>query len=496
MIAQWTVREHEIAIRASLGASRSRIVRALVTEWVLLALAGCALGVAVTFALRGILVHRTGANLAAYNLSIDPMVLAQSALLALASGLIAGIAPALYETRRLHANPLHSIATSDRQRQRWRHALVVLEITVTIALLVETGGMINGYQRTIAADMGFDRRPLLDMQIERRTGIPVPQLIETIGRVPGVAAAAASTAVPFMGASTTVRIAADGHAAAETPADRIAASPGLFAALRVPVLEGRDFTGADTQASRVAIVNDALARQLFPGGTAIGGRIRASDMVYEIVGVAGDYAHNQFQPRHLAPKLYVPLSSDPAASPKQLRIVVRAADDPAPLIAALRRALPADIAGLIVGNAFTYDEVTRVGAQEMLVGTAPLVPLIAICMLLTTAGIYGVLAFAIARRSRELAVRIAIGATRSDLMRLVLAHSARLVMAGIACGIGLTFTLARILRASGGAGSIYDPDWQSFVVPMLIVAVIGALATLIPSRRAMRIEPAVVLRST
>ena len=117
-------------------------------------------------------------------------------------------------------------------------------------------------------------------------------------------------------------------------------------------------------------------------------------------------------------------------------------------------------------------------------------------MLLTLAGVYGVLAFAITRRSRELAVRVAIGATSADLVRLVTAHSARLLMMGTTAGIGVTFGLARIVRASGAAGSIYDPPWPAFVVPILIVVIIGALATWIPSRRALRINPATLLRST
>jgi len=495
MIAQWTAREHEIAIRASLGASRGRIVRALLTESVLLASTGGALGVAVTFALRGIMVHGTRGDGSYFNLAVDPGIFIQSAAIAFLSGLVAGIVPALYETRRMQANPLNTLASSDRTRQRWRHALVVVEISVTIALLVETGAMIGGYQRALAAEMGFDRRPLLDAQVENRAGVPVAQLLESVARIPGVAAAAASTAVPFMGSNARQRVSPDGGASIEATADRIATSPGLFAALGVALVEGRDFSAADAGA-RVAIVNEALAHQLFPGRPVLGARVAAGGSVLDIVGVAADYAHHQFQQRHLAAKLFVPLPLDAAGAPKQVRIVVRAAGDPAPLIRTLRRELPASVAGLTVGNAFTYEEITQVSAQEVLVGTAPLVPLIVIGMLLTTAGIYGVLAFAIARRSRELAVRVAIGATGRDLVRLVTAHSARLVLIGTACGIGLTFALSRIVRASGGAGSIYDPAWPAFVVPVLIVAVIGALATLIPSRRALKINPAVVLRNS
>lgn len=494
MIAQWTAREHEIAIRASLGASRGRIVGALLTESVLLAMIGGALGIATTFALRGILVHRAGVNVSAFDLSIDPLVLLQSALITIASGLVAGLLPALYETRRLETNPLNSLSASDHERQRWRHALVVVEMTVTIALLVETGGMINGYQRTIEADLGFDRRPLLGAAVENPAGIRVPQLLAVVSRVPGVAAAAAASAVPYIGSSAKERIHADGASGADIAVDRIAASPGLFATLGVPIRDGRDFTPADRPASRIAIVTETLAKQLFPGRAAVGGRVAANAAVYEIVGVVADYSHYPMQVRSLASRLIVPLALDDAAA-KRLQIVVRAAGDPAPLVQAMRRELRRAPPGTLVGGAFTYDEITRVGAAELLIGTAPLVPLVAIGMLLTTAGIYGVLAFAIARGSRELAVRVAIGATGRDLVRLVTAHSARLFVTGAACGIAITFGLSRIVRASGGAGSVYDPDWPSFVVPVAVVAVIGAVATWIPSRRAMKIDPAGVLRN-
>jgi hypothetical protein len=246
--------------------------------------------------------------------------------------------------------------------------------------------------------------------------------------------------------------------------------------------------------SRVAIVNAALARQLTAGDGPIGTRVFADGAPLEIVGVAEDYAVSQFQERHSSPKLFVPLPVDDT-SVKGLQVVVRAAGDPAALLQTVRREMRDAAAGNTVPSSFTYDEISRVAAQEVLVGTAPLVPLIAIGMLLTTAGIYGVLAFAIARRSRELAVRVAIGASHRDLIALVSAHSARLVTIGTACGVGVTFALSRIVRASGGAGSIYDPSWPSFVVPVVILCVIGALATLVPSRRVLRIDPAAVLRS-
>jgi hypothetical protein len=155
-------------------------------------------------------------------------------------------------------------------------------------------------------------------------------------------------------------------------------------------------------------------------------------------------------------KLFLPMAPA-SAEAKRLQVVVRAAGDPVPLAQAVRRGIRDAAPGNTVTSAYTFDQIITVMGQEMLVGTAPLAPLIAIGMLLTTAGIYGVLAFANARRSRELAVRVAIGASGRDLVRLVTAHSFRLVALGSSCGIGVTFVLARVVRASGGAGSIYDP---------------------------------------
>jgi hypothetical protein len=132
----------------------------------------------------------------------------------------------------------------------------------------------------------------------------------------------------------------------------------------------------------------------------------------------------------------------------------------------------------------TIDQIIAVHAQEILASTAPLVPLIAIGMLLSTAGVYGVLAFAIARRAKELALRLAIGATGTDIVRLVLAHSLRLMTIGAACGVGVTFVVSRVVRASGGEGSFLDPAWQAFVIPVVLVLMAGAGATWIPSRRA------------
>jgi ABC-type antimicrobial peptide transport system permease subunit len=181
---------------------------------------------------------------------------------------------------------------------------------------------------------------------------------------------------------------------------------------------------------------------------------------------------------------------------RQLQFIIRAQGDPAPLVATVRREVAGAAAGTVAANVYTFDQIITIIGQEMLVGTAPLFPLIAVGTMLTAAGIYGVLAFAIARRSRELAVRIAIGATGRDVVALVTTHSLRLVAIGTALGIATTFALSRVVRASGGAGSIFDPSMTVFFVPIVVVVAIGGLATWIPARRALRIDPSILLRAT
>lgn len=493
MIAQWTSRSHEIAIRASIGASRARLVRGLLTESVIVALASGVLGVCAAFMFRGWVIRAGGDSTAFYDLSINPVILLQAAGIAVATGILTGIAPALYETRRLHANPLRAAVASDRLRQQWRHALVAFEIAVTVALLVETVALIQGYRRARAAELGFPTAPLLTARVENPSGVPVPRILELANGLPGVAAAAASTIVPFASAGTEARAAADANGLGVT-AQLGSISSGFFDALGVPLRAGRPFSVHDSRSSRVSIINETLARTLFEGQDPLRRRIWIDQTPYDIVGVVSDYASNPLRAA-AEPKLFLPMPSL-AKETTRLQILIRAHGNPAPLVQTVRRALRDASTGTVVSNAVTFDQIITVMSQEVLAGTAPLFPLIAIGMLLTASGIYGTLAFAVARRSRELAVRAAVGATGRDLVRLVTAATVRIVAVGATLGILATFALARVVRASGGAGSLFDPPITAFVAPILLVLVIGVVATWIPSRRAAKIDPALVLRTS
>jgi putative ABC transport system permease protein len=495
MVAQWTRREAETAVRAALGASRPRLVRAFLVESLLLAALAGALGIGGTYVLHAIMLKDASIVPAFLDVSIHVGVLIKSIAITLLAGLVAGLGPALMETRRLQFDPLRGIAASDRVRQRWSHALVVLEITFTLALLVVTSSMIGGVTRAMSSETGFDPRPLLAAMVERPAGVPVGQLADRLRQIPGVGAVAATTAVPLAGSGPRQAVSTEATGGGTTLAERISIGPGFFSTLGVPMKVGRPFTTVDRPETRAVVVNEALAARLFGAQSPIGRQIWFGRDVYEVIGVVSDYMSNPVERRTTAPQAFFALSEG-ARDLRTVRFLVRASGDPAALVQPVRRSFRDAVPGLVVSNTFTLEQIRTVQGQEALVGTAPLFPLIVIGMLLMSSGLYGVLAFAVSRRTRELAVRMAIGAEWATQVRLVMAQSLRLAVLGSACGIALTFGLSRLVRAAGGEGSLYDPAWPAFVLPVFLVLVVAMLATWVPARRALRVDPARLLRST
>ncbi len=485
MIAQWTAREHELAIRTSLGASRARLVRALATESVCVAAAGGGLGLAGAFALRGAL-ERGGAG-SLIDLRIDAVVLAITTLAVFGAGLVTGLVPAVHETGRLQGNPLQRLAVPERVRQRWRHALVLFEIAATVALLVVSAAMLSAYHRMVSADLAFDPRPLLAARIEIAPEADVQARADVLRTLPGVTHVAVASDVPLVSSGPMVAVA---RGSAETPAlrvERVEAGPGFFATLGVALRAGRDFEAGDAR-TRVAIVNEPLARSLWRGRSPVGTTLHIEGLPYEVIGVAAGFATHSLRPRQGA--VVVPWS--PAAHRRHVHVVVRASGPLEETIRAMQRALtPADPSGE-VPFVFALGRIVRVGAAEVLATVAPLAPLVAIGLFLSATGIYGVLAFALVRRSRELAVRVAIGAGRRHLAGLVFGQTARLAGAGAGLGLLATYILTRIAQGRGG---IFDsPGWEAFLGPALVIGIVAVAATLMPLRRALRLDPARLLR--
>jgi putative ABC transport system permease protein len=302
---------------------------------------------------------------------------------------------------------------------------------------------------------------------------------------------AAGTALPLAAGAASERVSAAPGSAAVT-AERVSITPTYFATLGVPLRAGRVFTDADAQGRpRVAIINDTLARQLWGERNGPGDRVIAGGHTYEVVGVVANYAGSPM--RGPVPRYYLPFASEPA--PPRLQVVVRATGDPRPLVARIRQEARHLGPTYTVPSAFAIDDAIEVGAREILAFAAALSPLLAIGVFLTASGIFGVLAFAIARRAKELALRIALGATRREVGRVVIVHTLGLLAAGSAVGVATTFALTMILGGAGGGSSFGTPGWEAFAVPVLVVIGVGALASWIPIARALRIDPALLLKT-
>jgi putative ABC transport system permease protein len=491
MIAQWTGREREFAICAALGAARWRIVRGLLTESLLLALLGGALGVSATFVFLAIALRQAPSNFDFFNFAIDAGVLGRTALITVSAGILAGLAPALYETQRFQANPLRGIP-SDRVRQRWRNALVVAEITITIALLVVTSTIVDGYRRAVSEDLGYDIKPLLAAAVETPQGVRIAEIRERLRGLPGVTGVGATTTPAMNRAPRRELVALDGGGSNSMMAEKAIVSSDFWKTLGIPIRSGRGFSAEEDRpnAAPVVIVNEALAERMWPGRNPMGMQLWTEGRSFDVVGVAADYKN---LPLSLPPPaFYLPISA--GVSPlTRMTFYIRASSNPADLLQAVRSEIRGVAVDHVVSGVFTLQSIVSVIGQEILTAVYPMTPLIATGLLLSAAGIYGVLAFAVTRRSRELAIRLAVGATAGQLVKLVAVLGVRLVGVGTLLGVGTTFGLSRFVQGQGG---VFDsPSLGVFLVPMIIVIAIGSLATWLPSRRALSVNPASLLRT-
>jgi hypothetical protein len=340
-------------------------------------------------------------------------------------------------------------------------------------------------------DMGFSTEALLTARVENPVGVHVAQILERLSNLPGIARVAAATAVPLSAWGDVQEVATDAAGSNSARGDRALVSPDFFATLGVSIRQGRPFTGADTEASApVVIINEILRRRLLSNGDVVGRYMWNGNSAYQIVGVAADYADLPLgRPK---PRFYFPITQH-AGAVKRVEFVVRTAGNPASMVRNIRSEIRGDFPMDVLSATHTLDSTIEMAGREILSVVYPMVLLIAIATLLMAAGIYSVLAFAVTLRSKELAVRVAIGATRMHILRFVAIHSLRLVTFGVVLGTGATFAVTRVAQ---GAGGVFDsPGWRAFIIPVLIVVGVGALATWVPSRRALSINPAELLRT-
>ena len=515
LLARSLARERELAVRAALGAGRGRLLRQLLTESTLLALLGGAL--ALAFASWGVIGLRLLAPRSlpqATGLSINVIVGLFNFGIALAAGLICGIAPA-WQTGRADLNDsLKGDARSSFRPSstRARNVLVVAETALGVVVLVGAGLLLRSFWRLEQVPLGFHADRALTFRVvpppgrfdtpQKRTTF-YRQLGERLAAAPGVQSAAGISFLPLTvsGRSSGVNIEGDPP---PTPGevkfvDFRSVTPGYFATLGISLLQGRDLSWSDTPDARPAIViSQATARAFWPGRDPLGRRLKlgpADDQSVPwltVVGVVGNVRQLDLV-REPRPAIYLAASQDAGTGDIIRDWVVRASADPATVAPTVRAAVSATDPTLPIARVQTLDRI-RSAATAREEFTLLLVGLFgALALVVAVTGLYGVTAFAVAQRTRELGIRIALGATRLDVIRLVLALGGRLIIAGIAIGMATSLGLSQLMRSMLFGISARDP--LTFVGVAALLAALSLVACYVPARRAMRVDPVIALRT-
>lgn len=507
LLSRALARRREVAVRAALGAKRATILWQLLTESLLLALLagvlGAALGWGATRALAAWGADRLPQGIP---VGMDLRVLAFTLGISLLAGLLFGIAPAL----QLARVDLNSVlreegrgASAGRGRTRLKDLLVVGQVALSLLLLIGAGLLMRSFVRLLEADPGFAPHNLLTMNISlssQRYARPEQQtaffddVLRRVSAVPGVRSAAISAALPlsYMRITPVLPEGQPDVPLAQRPfIDIEAISPGWFDTMRVPLRQGRAFNSGDqAQSPPVIVVNETFARQFWPGGDALNKRVvigkRPTPAL--VVGVAQDVKNRGLE-QDPQPQLYLPFSQLPWG---EMNLIVRTAVPPETLAAAIRAQIAAIDADQPVTKIRTVDELMDTARTQprfllALVGAFSVTALI-----LAIVGIYGVLSYSVAERQYEFGIRLAMGAEREDILRLVLRHGFVLALFGIAAGLAGAFALTRLMATMLYKTGGHDP--LTFVAAPVVFLLIALAASYLPARRATRVSPMETLK--
>jgi putative ABC transport system permease protein len=508
LLARATSRYREIAIRAAVGASRFSLIRQLLTESVLLSLAGGLAGwLLASWGVDLLLSSSSDGTLRLHEARLDTTVFFFTLGVSVAAGMIFGLAPALAGSKTDLVSALKEGArgaSSGAGRNRLRQSLVVAEVALALVVLIGAGLLVGSFARLIAVKPGFDPNNLMTMWVgltsERYGTITantrfIKELTASLETLPGVQGVAISNDFPIQGTDTHDYPEIEGRGAA--PEDRTLVglhviNPRYFEAMGVRPVKGRAFTERDdASAPPVVIINEAMASRVWPNEEALGKRIRfgGAGMPWsEVVGVVANVKHDGL---HLAdsPHCYAPHLQQPWPF---LAIAVRSQADQAALLASMRQAVRKIDPNLpLVQPLAMKDKMERVLATRRL--TLALFSLFAVVALaLAAVGLYGVMSYGVAQRTHELGLRMALGATSRDALKLIIGQGLKLVALGLALGLGAAMMVTRFMaHLLFGVGAT-DP--LTFVAIALLLALVALLACWIPARRATKVDPIIALR--
>jgi len=512
-LARAAARGREIAVRAALGASPRALVRQLLTESMVLALAGGALG--LLLALWGVpaLLALGGSNLPPpEEIRIDGLVLGFTLAISILTGLLFGLAPALQVARTSVQVTLKEGgrgATGDRGSLALRRGLVVATVALALTLLAGAGLLMRSFARLLSVDPGFRSEQLLTFQVNLPNAkypndtlqiAGLERLVSAVKDVPGVTAAAGTSNIPFGGNWSTSSFTVEGYQAPDNApgpwGDIRVITPDYFHTIGAQLKAGRFFTGQDRLGARpVVIVDETLAAKYWPGQDPLGKRIsydfdRADSTAtwLEVVGVVGHMLHEGLD----APKrvqVYQPLAQRGLPF---LGVLARTDGDPVALTGAVRQAVRSVDADLPVSNVSTMTDLIATTTGPRRFSMLLLGAFSALAAVLASVGLYGVMSYLVTQRARELGVRLALGAKANDVLKLVLRQGMGLAFAGVALGLVAALALSRLLTGMLYQVSAADP--LTYVIIPLLLTLVALVATWIPARRATRLDPAVVLR--
>jgi putative ABC transport system permease protein len=510
LLARAAGRHKEIAIRSSIGAGRGRIVRQLLTESLLLALLGGALGLLLSRGCIAALVALSPANLIGTGqVGVDLPVLGFTLAVSLLTGIVFGLVPALEASR---VNLSESLKESSRgtagspRGRRVRDALVVAEVGLALVLLVGAGLMIRSFLRLQAVNPGFDASNLLTLRVvlpaskypdEGKMIAFFRQAVASFRTLPGVRSASAVSALPFadLGAATAFTI--EGRPALAVGdkliTDVRVVDEEYFRTMRIPLVAGRTFTAQEaTENRKVAVINEAMARQHFAGESPVGKRIVVNMMTdpypIEIIGVVGDARYAELV-GELRPMVYWP---PPTLTYSSMTFILRTAGDPEALAPAVRREILAIDKDQPVADVRTMEGWLDESMARARFGTLLLGAFAGLALTLAAAGLYGVMSYSVAQRRSEIGVRMALGAQTGDVLRLVIRQGLALVLVGVALGLLGALALTRVMKTLLYQVSATDP--LTFAAIALLLMVVSWIACYIPARRAARVDPLTALR--
>jgi putative ABC transport system permease protein len=505
LLARGVSRQRDIATRLALGATPTRLLQQGLTESVVLALAGCAAGLLVASAGVQVLVDLAPTLPLVSSVSVDGRVLAFTVMIALATGITFGLLPTVQALKVRANDVLKETGTrngSSAGRSRARMALTVAEVALAVILMIGAGLLIRSFVGLHSVDVGFDPQklasallsapPAASSDVDRVTSF-FQDVIARAERAPGVTHIAGASAVPFISnESSPFRVeGAVGPGDGDVYAEQPKITPAYFRVMGIRLFEGREFDRADVRASEpVAIVSKGLANRYWPGEEVIGKRLQIDDRQWRrIVGVVQDVRHDGLD-QPVRPTIYIPFAQYPRAT---MTLLIRSDSDPLTVVGSIR-----DSVRSVDRNQPLFGIQTMEQTLSASLSTRRFLMILAIifsgvAVVLGTVGVYGVLAYLVGQRKQELAIRAALGATRSEVIGIVVKHGVLLASIGVALGLLGSVALSRVVSGLLVGVSPTDP-WTFAAVPALVISIV-LTASYVSARGAARVDPMSALRA-